>query len=120
MVNLCGALSTTIQGICAGSNANSTVCDKTNLGLTVVCSGSNGSADTIANADADALASDLASGNTILVIQDICNTMQLDIANNCDNFNDPDVQFCDMLVIAVGDTCQQALSTNSNNSPFRL
>ena len=36
--------------------------------------------------------------------------MQLDIANNFDNINDPDAQFCDMLATAVGDTCQEALS----------
>ena len=118
MANLCGALSTTIQGICAGSNANATVCDKTTLGLTVVCSGFNGNAYTVANADAGALASALASGSTLDVIKDICGTLQLDIANNCDNFNDPDAEFCDMLANAVIDTCQQALSTNGG--PFRL
>lgn len=116
MVNLCSALSSTITGACNGASNTPEIsdCGRIKDGLTVICSESNGSNDAIANADANTLLNDIANGNTLKAIQDICNTLQLDIGNICNNFNDSaDNAFCSMLASSVSATCQMIISQDA-------
>jgi len=123
------------QTTCSKFDPNSVAgdCNNAVFALTVICKGFDGPADAadqatasalvgicietmtkakdIANADTD-LATAVANGDTVGALEDVCNSMQEFIDQNCDDGDT--VGICLMLGSTVNDACIDVIGTNAS------
>ena len=134
LTGLCNDINNAIDTVCNNNVRGIVNCDNVLQSTALICGFVNFTIDptaevlasdkaktdaqTIANADTD-LATAVAAGDTVSAIQDICNSMQLFIDQDCDdtdpnNPTDPiGTGACLMFGSAINNVCISAISANS-------